>query len=94
MKIKRHYILIFFLVFVSLVSNAYAARGELRYEVTNFSLDGTKITFEGWAFLHQTNNYNTIYKPTYLLYNTSKPLPYERPDKPPYPVSQNLGFCI
>lgn len=65
MKIKRHYILIFFLVFVSLVSNAYAARGELRYEVTNFSLDGTKITFEGWAFLHQTNNYNTIYKLNY-----------------------------
>lgn len=65
MKIKRHYILIFFLVFFSLVSNAYAARGELRYEVTNFSLDGTKITFEGWAFLHQTNNYNTIYKLNY-----------------------------
>ena len=36
MKIKRHYILIFFLVFFSLFSNAYDARGELRYEVTNF----------------------------------------------------------
>lgn len=68
MKIKRHFILIFFIVFFSLVSNAYAARGDLRYEITNFSLNGTKITFEGWAFLHQTNNYNTIYK---LNYNNS-----------------------
>lgn len=68
MKIKKHYILIFFLVFFSLVTNVYAARGELRYEVTNFSLNGTKITFEGWAFIHQTNNFNTIYK---LNYNSS-----------------------
>lgn len=68
MKIKKHYILIFFLVFFSLVTNVYAARGELRYEVTNFSLNGTEITFEGWAFIHQTNNYNTIYK---LNYNSS-----------------------
>ena len=65
MKIKKHYILIFFLVFFSLVTNVYAARGELRYEVTHFSLNGSKITFEGWAFLHQTNNYNTIYKLNY-----------------------------
>ncbi len=68
MKIKKHYILIFFLVSFSLVTNVYAARGELRYEVTNFSLNGTEITFEGWAFIHQTNNYNTIYK---LNYNSS-----------------------
>lgn len=68
MKIKGHLILAFFLMFFSLISNVYAARGDLRYEITNFSLNGTKITFEGWAFLHQTNNYNTIYK---LNYNSS-----------------------
>lgn len=74
MKTKKHYILIFFLVFFSLVSNVYASRGELRYEITKFSLKDTKITFEGWAFIHQTNNYDTIYK---LNYNNSTGYAYE-----------------
>ena len=41
-----------------------AAVGDLRYQITGFSInDANKtITFKGWVFIHQTNNFNTIYK--------------------------------
>lgn len=31
---------------------------ELRYRITNIGYSGTKITFNGWALLHRTNNEN------------------------------------
>ena len=65
MKIKKHFILIFFLLFCIFISNVHAKRGELRYEITDFSLNGSEITFKGWAFIHQTNNYVKVKKLEY-----------------------------
>lgn len=34
--------------------------GDVRYDVTNVELNGEKITFKGWAFIHKTNNYTSV----------------------------------
>lgn len=34
--------------------------GDLRYEITDINISNSKITFKGWAFIHRTNNFNTI----------------------------------
>lgn len=62
MKIKKHFILIFFLFFCSFISNVHASYGELRYEITEMNIDDKGVRFKGYAFIHQTNNYVTVYK--------------------------------
>lgn len=62
---KKHSLsLIIFLIstFLIFTPNVKANYGDLRYQITNVSISGSKITFEGWAFIHKTNNYVTVYK--------------------------------
>ena len=49
-------------IFMSFMPTAKANFGDLRFEVTNVSLNESKIRFEGWAFIHRTNNFRTVYK--------------------------------
>ena len=47
--------------------------GDMRYEVTNMVIDGNYITFEGWAFIHRTQNYvdyDYAYGNDNIFYNT------------------------
>lgn len=64
MKKKIYLILTLILALFVYMPFVYADRGDLRYQITNFSVDDASrnITFEGWAFIHQTNNYRTVYK--------------------------------
>ena len=41
-------------------NNVEASFGDLRYEITNVSVSNDSITFEGWAFIHRTNNYDVV----------------------------------
>lgn len=58
---KKRYILIAIILFLTIVGKASAAVGDLIYEITNLNINdtenGIKITFEGWAFIHLTNNF-------------------------------------
>lgn len=47
---------------ISFTQIAYAARGDLRYKITSMNITEDNITFEGWAFIHDTDNYRTVYK--------------------------------
>lgn len=62
-KSKYLYVLLIICILFT-IPMVKADMGELRYEITNFSINDSDktITFKGWAFIHQTNNYNTIYK--------------------------------
>lgn len=62
---KKHSLfLIIFLIstFLIFTPNVKASFGDLRYEVTEVNISGTNIRFKGWAFIHKTNNFTTIYK--------------------------------
>lgn len=48
------------LMFIVLPISAKADFGDLRYEITDVGINDSKITFEGWAFIHRTNNYVSI----------------------------------
>ena len=58
---KKRYILIAIILFLIIAGKANAAVGDLIYEITNLNINdtenGIKITFEGWAFIHLTNNF-------------------------------------
>ena len=41
-------------IFIPKVSANY---GDINYEITSMEIDGNNITFEGWAFIHRTQNY-------------------------------------
>ena len=60
---KKRYLLITIILFLSLLGRANADVGELRYDVTNLTIsDNGNITFKGWAFLHKTQNFVTVNK--------------------------------
>jgi len=60
---KKHFIYIFTLCIIMLFTpTVQAAYGDLRYEITEVNISGKNISFEGWAFIHKTNNFTTIYK--------------------------------
>lgn len=52
-------IFILFLIFIPSVNAAY---GDLNYEVTNFTLSNDSLKISGYAFIHRTNNYVTVYE--------------------------------
>lgn len=58
---KKRYILIAIVLFIGLTIKANAEVGDLIYEITKLNIsdteNGVKITFEGWAFIHLTNNF-------------------------------------
>lgn len=58
---KKHFLIlfIFFLFFFSPII-VKADFGDLRYEVTDVDLRGSKITFKGWAYIHKTNNFVSV----------------------------------
>ena len=47
---------------ISFTQIAYAARGDLRYKIMSMNITEDKIKFKGWAFIHDSDNYRTIYK--------------------------------
>lgn len=58
---KKHFLKIFLLFVFFLCPVVVKANfGDLRYEVTDVNIKGSKITFEGWAFIHRTNNFITV----------------------------------
>lgn len=60
---KKKLLLVLIIPFLLLCNKANAAMGDLRYDVTNLTIgtDGT-ITFKGWAFIHKTHNFVTVYE--------------------------------
>lgn len=58
---KKRYILIAIVLFIGLTIKVNAEVGDLIYEITKLNIsdteNGVKITFEGWAFIHLTNNF-------------------------------------
>lgn len=61
---KKHFFTILLIItsFLLLPQTTKASFGDLRYEVTEIIANGDKITINGWAFIHRTNNYITVYK--------------------------------
>lgn len=58
---KKYFLkIVFFLIFIAFIPEVKAKYGDLRYDVTNINVKGSNITFKGYAFIHQTNNYVTI----------------------------------
>lgn len=58
---KNLYIIMIIVLFISFSNTVKAACGDLIYEMTNITVTdngqgGAKIAFEGWAFIHFTNN--------------------------------------
>lgn len=58
---KKRYILVALIFFLMFIGNVNAKIGDLIYEITKLNMqdteNGVKITFEGWAFIHLTNNF-------------------------------------
>ena len=58
---KKRYILIAIVLFIGLTVKVNAKVGDLIYEITKLNItdteNGVKVSFEGWAFIHQTNNF-------------------------------------
>lgn len=66
---KKHFLKILFVcmfLFSPLVVEA--AFGDLRYEITDVNISGSNITFKGWAFIHKTNNFNTVVDSDGIVY--------------------------
>ena len=63
MKKTLHLYIFSVILLFLLVPIVRADVGELRYQITDFNINDSEktIEFEGWAFLHKTNNYNTVY---------------------------------
>lgn len=60
---KKHFLKIsIFIVIVFLFGpiTVKANFGDLRYEILNVKISDSSITFEGWAYIHRTNNYITV----------------------------------
>lgn len=60
---KKHFLKLFTFIIISLCfmpTLVKANEGDLRYEITEVNVSDSKITFKGWAFIHRTNNFNTI----------------------------------
>ena len=58
---RKHFLIIigvFFFFVTPLI--AKADFGDLRYEITDVEVNGSNITFKGWAFIHRTNNFVTV----------------------------------
>ncbi len=53
------FLLCAFFIFIPKVSASF---GELRYDIDEMTINGNKITFKGWAFIHKTHNFRKIYK--------------------------------
>ncbi len=67
---KNLYIIMIIVLFISFSNTVKAACGDLIYEMTNITVTdngqgGAKIAFEGWAFIHFTNNSKDVKKYTY-----------------------------
>ena len=61
---KLCYCLIAFISFFLFSLDVYAVRGDFVYEVQDVVMNDTSITFRGYAFIHRTQNYVTVYKRT------------------------------
>lgn len=59
---KKKYILVIIVLFLSLMGKVNADMGDLRYDITDLTISDNKITFKGWAFIHKTQNFVTINK--------------------------------
>lgn len=63
---KKRYILIAIVLFIGLTVKVNAKVGDLIYEITKLNItdteNGVKVSFEGWAFIHQTNNFRGYFK--------------------------------
>ncbi|MBQ8193247.1 MAG: hypothetical protein IJZ46_04185 [Bacilli bacterium] len=60
---KKHFlVIIFVLIFIFCPNIAIAARGDLNYNIEQVTINNKNITIKGWAFIHQTNNYQEVYK--------------------------------
>lgn len=59
---KKKYILVIIVLFLSLMGKVNADMGDLRYDITDLTIRDNKITFKGWAFIHKTQNFVTINK--------------------------------
>lgn len=59
---KTFYIVFTFIIFLIFSIEAKAARGDLIYEVEKVVLNDNSITISGYAFIHRTNNYVTVYE--------------------------------
>lgn len=58
---KKHFLKIFIIfIFFLYPIVVKAAFGDVRYEIIDVNISNSKITFKGWAFIHKTNNFNTI----------------------------------
>lgn len=62
MRKASYYIIFIFILFLIFVPNVNADKGDLNYEITNVIITDNKITIEGWAFIHRTHNYVTVYE--------------------------------
>ena len=62
---KKIYFLTFTFILLFIFSTKVLAdRGDLIYEVQNVVLNNDSITLSGYAFIHRTQNYVTVYKRT------------------------------
>jgi len=61
MRKTSYLITVIICMFISLLT-VEAARGDLKYDITNASVSDAGITIEGYAFIHRTHNYVTVYK--------------------------------
>lgn len=71
MKKMFFFILSLVLLFV-FSTEVKADKGDLIYEVQNFVLTDSSITISGYAFIHETNNYVTVYKRNSSGHETSE----------------------
>lgn len=62
MKKSRYLYISFMLMFFLFVPVTKADVGDLRYQITDIIITDKKITFKGWAFIHQTHNYVNLFK--------------------------------
>ena len=60
MKMKKYLFVIAFIFSILFTNKVYASIGEVRYQVTDVIINEKTITFKGWAFIHQTNNYRNV----------------------------------
>ena len=61
---KNIYIIFMFIIFFTFSSYVKAARGDLIYDINDVYVNSDKITLSGYAFIHKTQNYVTVYKRT------------------------------
>ena len=62
MKKAKYLYIVFLLISFLLIPKVKADVGDLRYQITDVIITEDKITFKGWAFIHQTHNFVKLYK--------------------------------